>query len=109
MSFLRSLENTAPSCGLRITLAGRLTCRCPVNGRRDYARVEVAYAPTAALLELEAFGRYLASFAERALSHEETTAEIRAAIAEEVAPDDLTVTTIWEPVEGVECVVAAGG
>lgn len=103
---LRSLTIT-PTNRLTLQLAGRLTCLCPVNGRRDYATVEVSYCPTAAVVELESFAAYLATFATETISHEEVTAAIRDEIAEETVPDDLTVRTRWDAVEGIECVVVA--
>jgi NADPH-dependent 7-cyano-7-deazaguanine reductase QueF len=96
-----------PTNRTSIQLAGRLTCLCPVNGKRDYATVEVSYHPTASVVELESFAAYLASFANEQIGHEAVTEAIRDEIAEETLPDDLTVRTRWEPVEGVECVVVA--
>lgn len=105
---MRTLE-IAPRAHLSISLRGRLTCLCPVNGRRDYAAVEVAYCPTGGVLELESFAAYLATYGGRTVSHEDATAEIRAEIAALLKPGDLTVTTTWDAVEGVECVVRAVG
>lgn len=92
---------------LAITLRGRLTCRCPVNGQRDYASVEVAYNPIGNAVELGSFAAYLATFNDREIGHEDVTAEIRSDLARLLEPDDLTVRTAWDAVEGIECVVVA--
>lgn len=96
-----------PAERISVTIAGRLTCRCPVNQRRDYATVEVAYTPNGAVVELESFGAYLGSFANRDAAHEMVTVEIGHEIHEATGADDITVRTVWEPVEGVACVVTA--
>ena len=98
-----------PKYRLSVNLTARLTCLCPVNGRRDYATVEIAYVPTGAVVELESLQRWLDSYAMETISHEEITQAIRDEIAEETMADDLTVRTRWDAVEGVECVVSVSG
>jgi NADPH-dependent 7-cyano-7-deazaguanine reductase QueF len=94
-----------PGDRLSITLTGHLTCRCPVNEKRDSARVTVTYRPVEQVLELTALADYLASFQERPITHEAATAIIADEIRWSVLSDDVTVTTDWEPVEGIDCVV----
>ena len=96
-----------PNERLSINLAGRLTCLCPVNGRRDYATVQVSYVPVEAVVELESFGAFLGSFGERTVSHEDVTVEIAEKVQEITQADDVTVRTTWDAIEGVECVVVA--
>lgn len=96
-----------PDARLSVGLAARLTCLCPVNGRRDYASVEVSYVPTGRVVELESFASYLASFAAETMSHEEATEMVRREVYDAVEPDDLTVRTRWDAVEGVACTVSA--
>ena len=99
-----------PANKLFITIAGRLTCLCPVNGKRDSATVEVSYQPAAgAVVELAAFAAYLAGFESRTVSHEDATAEIADEIRWSIMSDDLTVRTVWEPVEGIECSMVVTG
>lgn len=94
-----------PSDRLSITLTGRLVCQCPVNGRRDEAVVAVTYTPVEMALELTAFAEYLAGFGGRPITHEAVTAIIADEIRWAVMSDDVTVTTTWEPIEGIGCVV----
>lgn len=96
-----------PNYRIAVSIAGRLTCLCPVNRRRDYADVEVSYVPTARVIELESFAAYLATYAGETASHEDVTARIRAAIDDAIEPDDLTVRTSWQAIEGVACTVSA--
>lgn len=98
-----------PTNRLSINIGGRLTCLCPVNGRRDYATVEVSYHPTGAVVELGSLAAYLSTFATATISHEEVTEAIRDELQEITVADDITVRTTWEPVEGVACVVVAHG
>lgn len=104
---IRQLFNQKPFSDLTITLRGRLTCICPVNGRTDTAVVEVVYQPFLSLIELESFAAYLSTFAEQKIGHEDATREIIAMLKEEAEPNSLTVTTTWEPVEGIDCTVTA--
>jgi NADPH-dependent 7-cyano-7-deazaguanine reductase QueF len=106
---IRRLLNDTDCRGLTVTLRGRLACRCPVNDRQDSATVEITYEPTASLIELESFADYLATFADRHITHEMVTAEILNVLNEETGAgcNGFTVVTTWEPVEGVECVVTA--
>ena len=90
---------------LSITLVGHLTCRCPVNGKRDEAKVTVTYTPAETALELTALADYLASFQDRPITHEAVTAIIADEIRWSVMSDDVTVATDWTPVEGIGCVV----
>lgn len=92
---------------MSVQLAARLTCLCPVNGKRDYATVEANYVPVAAVVELESFRAQLDAYATERIGHEDVTEAIADAIYDAAMPDDLTVRTRWEPVEGVECVVVA--
>lgn len=94
-----------PSDRLSITLTGHLTCRCPVNGKRDEATVTVAYTPVEMVLELAALAEYLDGFRVREITHEAATAIIADEIRWSVMSDDVTVTTVWAPVEGIDCVV----
>lgn len=104
---LRTLSVDPNARPITVQLAGRLTCICPVNERRDYATVEVSYTPVAAVVELESFARYLAARANRSVSHELVTQEIADDVYQTTQADDITVRTRWDAVEGVECVVVA--
>lgn len=97
-----------PHNRLSINIAGKLTCRCPINGRRDFATVEVSYTPSSGqVVELESFSAFLGDLADRTVSHEVVTLEIGSAIEEATQADDITVRTRWDAIEGVECVVVA--
>lgn len=92
---------------ISVQLAGRMTCVCPVNERRDYATVEVSYTPTGRVVELGSFAHYLGQWSETQASHELVTSEIAADLYDACEADDITVRTRWDAVEGVECVVVA--
>ena len=104
---LRTLSIDPNAKPITVAIEGRLTCRCPVNGRRDHARIEVVYTPVAAVIELESFAAYLDTFTARQASHELVTVEIGSDIAEATEADDITVRTHWDPVEGIGCTVVA--
>lgn len=104
---LRTLSLDPSARPIVVSITGRLTCICPVNERRDYATVEVSYVPTAAVVELEAFARYLAGWAETQASHELVTQDIAEDVYRATQAEDITVRTRWDAVEGVECVVVA--
>ncbi|HXJ30392.1 MAG TPA: GTP cyclohydrolase I [Gemmatimonadales bacterium] len=104
---LRTLSLDPSEKPISISLAGRLTCRCPINGRMDYATVEVAYIPTGAVMELEAFARYLDGFSSRTVFHETVTQEIAEEVYQATEADDITVRTRWDAVEGIACTVVA--
>jgi NADPH-dependent 7-cyano-7-deazaguanine reductase QueF len=101
---LRTLS-IEPGDRLSITLTGHMACRCPINGKRDEATVMVTYTPVDMVLELAAFADYLVSFQARPITHEEATAVIANEVRWSVMSDEVTVTTNWAPVEGVECIV----
>jgi NADPH-dependent 7-cyano-7-deazaguanine reductase QueF len=86
-----------------------LSCWCPVNARRDFATVEVTYAPAATVVEIESFAAFLATQADQEMSHETATELIWRAVHDAIKPKSLTVATTWAPVEGVGCVVTTRG
>lgn len=88
-----------------VTIAGQLTCLCPVGTRRDHAEVSVAYYPTSTVIELASFARYLETFVDQAASHEAVTVEIADAIREVTNAEEIVVTTTWSAVEGINCTV----
>jgi NADPH-dependent 7-cyano-7-deazaguanine reductase QueF len=85
----------AGTAGLTLTVTTDLTHVCPVVKERDFGKVEITYKPATRLLELHALRRYLASFDGVVITHEELTAYVKAAIALELRPEQLTVTTHW--------------
>lgn len=102
---LRTLDIDPNGRSFSVSLAGRLTCICPVNERRDYATVEVSYVPVARVVELESFARYLSHWSETQGLHEVVTTEIAEEVQRATEADDITVRTRWDAIEGVECVV----
>lgn len=104
---IRTLSLDPNARPLSVTLAGRLTCVCPVNERRDHATIQVVYRPVGAAVELESFARYLSHWSETQASHELVTQEIADDIKQATEAEDVTVRTTWEPVEGIACVVVA--
>ena len=107
MTALQTLTIDPNGRPLAVSIAGRLTCICPVNERRDYATVEVSYCPTGRVVELGSFARYLGGWSETQGSHELVTDEIAGDLYAATEADDITVRTTWEPVEGIACVVVA--
>lgn len=103
---LRAIEYD-PSSRVSVSLTARLTCICPFNGFRDYAVIEVSYMPTGRIIELSSFARYLSTFRDKRIGHEEITETIRGMFAYRSNADDVTVRTRWETVEGVDCTVVS--
>jgi len=107
VSCLRTLTIDPNQRPITVSIAGRLTCLCPVNERRDYATVEVTYHPTHSVVELESFAQYLGGWSETQAAHDLVAQEIAQDVYDATEADDVTVRTRWEAVEGIECVVVA--
>lgn len=88
--------------GATIRLSATVKCLCPMNSRHDTAQVEVTYSPTDKVIELESFAKFLATFENEKLLHEEFTARLAATLTNSSIKPSSIVTT-WAPVEGVDC------
>lgn len=85
----------APAGATTLTVTAELAHVCPVVGERDYGRVTITYKPASRLLELHALVALLRGYADRAITHEELTGELRGVLADALRAEDLTVTTSW--------------
>lgn len=102
------IEDEGVSADIQLVVRG-LTCVCPVNGLTDKFSVQVDYRPMRGrVLELGAFRALLGGYSDAAITHEALTYEVYATIVDQIHPESVLVTTVWEPVEGVECVVRMG-
>jgi len=90
---------------ITIELTAEFSCICPVNNRRDWARVSVRYQPNQRVLELTSFAAYLASYREVRELHEVVAQHILRDVTDELEPKDIRVSTKWAPVEEVDCSV----
>jgi hypothetical protein len=62
--------------GITCAIQGRISHRCPVADEVDKGRVEIVWETTESTLELHSLRAYLASWADRATTHEDLCAQI---------------------------------
>lgn len=82
-------------------------CRCPFTQGEDRAVVTLSYWAVHTAVELGSLARYLASFADTAITHEAVAAEIAATVQREVGVQ-VRVEMRFLPTEGIEATVVAG-
>ena len=105
MMVIDALEDEEHTVELELTVRD-LTCICPVNGQTDTFTVRVNYHPMRGrVLELGAFRALLEGYRDSKITHEALTLDVLTTLVEQIQPAQLDITTIWAPVEGVECVV----
>jgi len=91
-----TIPATVP-CASKITLsvAGPLIHRCPHVDEVDNGTVELTWSTNGGTLELHSVRAWLDTFADREITHEDLTEELRATLAAMPKIDAVQVTTHW--------------
>ena len=85
------------------------TC-CPITGQPDYGELEIEYQPDGFLVETKSLKLFLQGFRDRAAFNESVVDELAGSLFEQIKPQWLRVTGLYNPRGGiaVECVAERG-
>jgi 7-cyano-7-deazaguanine reductase len=81
------------------------TCLCPRSGYPDFASIIIRYRPAKTIVELKSLKLFLNSFRDVAVSHEEVTNRIYAALERKLKPRFLEVIGDFNPRGNVKTVI----
>jgi 7-cyano-7-deazaguanine reductase len=85
-----------------ITLeCGEFTCRCPVTGQPDWARITIEYRPGEWAVETKSVKLYLETFREQGIFHEHLATVIRDDFVAALSPVALSVTVSFNARGGI--------
>src|SRR4051794_35034548 len=85
-----------------ITLrCGEFTCRCPVTGQPDWARIAISYAPNHRIVETKSLKLYLETFREQGIFHEHLATLVRDDLVQALEPRWLRVTVDFNQRGGI--------
>lgn len=103
-----SLERvTTDAPGLTVAVTSPLRHRCPHVEEEDHGTVTITWRVQSATLELHALRRYLQSFEEEKVSHEELTARIAREVRRVSGLTLVSVQSSWETAgQKVSCFIA---
>jgi len=92
----RELPAAVPAeAPVRVTVTGALQHLCPHVEEVDHGAVEVAWTCAGGTLELHSLRKYLDSYAQQRISHEELTHLLREDLAGVSGITDVRVITTW--------------
>ena len=104
---LETFPNPHPGEKVLITLQSKeFTCRCPVTGQPDFAKIIVEYVPAEKIVESKSFKLFLWSFRDEAAFHEKVIGDIADFFMEKVRPYMVEVTGVFNPRGGIKITVA---
>ena len=78
-----------------VTETREFTAVCPYSGLPDFARLIITYVPAAKCIELKSLKYYVTSFRNVGMFQEHVTARIAEDLFRFLAPQSLTVRTIY--------------
>ncbi len=78
-----------------VTETREFTAVCPYSGLPDFARLMISYVPAAKCIELKSLKYYVTSFRNVGMFQEHVTARIAEDLFRFLAPQSLTVRTIY--------------
>jgi 7-cyano-7-deazaguanine reductase len=85
-----------------ITLrCGEFTCRCPLTGQPDWARIVIWYRPRRHAVETKSLKLYLETFREEGIFHEHLASVIRDDLVAALDPAELRVTVDFNQRGGI--------
>jgi 7-cyano-7-deazaguanine reductase len=85
-----------------ITLTcSEFTCRCPLTGQPDWARIVIDYRPDGLALETKSLKLYLETFREEGIFHEHLATTIRDDFVAALDPESLQVTVSFNQRGGI--------
>jgi 7-cyano-7-deazaguanine reductase len=77
------------------------TCRCPITGQPDWARIVIWYRPKDRALETKSLKLYLETFREEGIFHEHLATRVRDDLVEALQPLSLRVTVDFNQRGGI--------
>ena len=77
------------------------TCRCPITGQPDWARITIDYRPGRHALESKSLKLYLETFREEGIFHEHLATVIRDDLVAALKPVALSVTVDFNSRGGI--------
>jgi 7-cyano-7-deazaguanine reductase len=77
------------------------TCRCPITGEPDWARIEITYRPRRHILESKSLKLYLETFREEGIFHEHLATTIREDLVTALDPTSLQVKVCFNSRGGI--------
>jgi 7-cyano-7-deazaguanine reductase len=80
---------------------GEFTCRCPMTGQPDWARITIAYGPKQRVVETKSVKLYLETFREEGIFHEHLATLIRDDMVAALDPRWLKVTVDFNQRGGI--------
>jgi 7-cyano-7-deazaguanine reductase len=85
-----------------ITLrCGEFTCRCPITGQPDWARIVIWYRPRQRAVETKSLKLYLETFREEGIFHEHLATRIRDDVVAALDPVAVRVTVDFNQRGGI--------
>jgi 7-cyano-7-deazaguanine reductase len=97
---LESFEITDPT--QEITLrCNEFTCRCPITGQPDWARIVIWYRPRSRAVESKSLKLYLETFREEGIFHEHLATVIRDDVVAALDPLAVKVTVDFNQRGGI--------
>jgi 7-cyano-7-deazaguanine reductase len=85
-----------------ITLrCGEFTCRCPITGQPDWARISIWYRPRRHAVETKSLKLYLETFRDEGIFHEHLATVIRDDLVAALDPVALRVTVDFNQRGGI--------
>jgi 7-cyano-7-deazaguanine reductase len=85
-----------------ITLrCNEFTCRCPITGQPDWARIVIWYRPRERAVETKSLKLYLETFREEGIFHEHLATRIRDDMVAALDPAELKVTVDFNQRGGI--------
>jgi len=85
-----------------LTETGEFTAVCPYSGLPDFARLSISYVPAKRCVELKSLKYYVTSFRNVGIFQEHATARIAEDLFRLLAPQRLTVRTVYHIRGGFE-------
>ena len=79
--------------------------KCPRSGYPDFATIKIQYTPNKRVIELKALKRYINSFMNRYISHENSANEIFDTLLSKLEPKWLKVVADFKPRGNVHTVI----
>jgi len=77
------------------------TCRCPITGQPDWARITIDYRPGRHAIETKSLKLYLETFREEGIFHEHLATVIRDDLVAALEPAALSVTVDFNSRGGI--------
>ena len=85
-----------------VTETGEFTAVCPYSGLPDFARLRISYVPDRTCVELKSLKYYVTSFRNVGIFQEHATARIAEDLFRLLAPQALSVQTVYNVRGGFE-------